>query len=64
MKTTKLFVCAPRVPGALPTPRSAASLADARAIAATYSHRRDLTRQDVRIETATGKLIEYAGPCR
>lgn len=71
MRTTntesgKLDVIAPRTPGAQPTVvGSADTIAEARAIAANFDHRRDLRRQDVVIRLRhSGKRIEFAGPCR
>jgi hypothetical protein len=58
-------ISAPRTPGAEPTMLSThARIDDARRAARELEHRRDLTRQDVRIEYADGRLVEYAGPSR
>ena len=58
-------VSAPLTPGARPVVAgAAATLADARRLARGFSHRRDLTYQDVRIERPSGSLVEYAGPPR
>lgn len=53
-------------PGAAMTIQSRhATLAEARTAARAYAHRGDLTRQDVRIDSADdGHLVEYAGPRR
>lgn len=43
------------------------TLVEAREFAERYSHRRDLTSQDVKIERYTGRgwaHVQYAGPCR
>lgn len=61
---TKYIVSAPKTPGATPSETPAATLAEARKIAKTYSGRRDLKGQDVRINKADGSLVEYAGPAR
>lgn len=65
MKTTKTYeVTAPKTAGSIATViGTATKIADARKIAAQFDGRRDLTRQDVRIERA-GELVEYAGPAR
>lgn len=60
----KYVVTAPKTPGATPSGQPAATLAEARKIAATYLDRRDLRGQDVRIERPDGRLVEYAGPAR
>jgi hypothetical protein len=58
-------VTVPVTPGATPSVVATVdTVQEARAVARTYAHRRDLRSQDVRIETIAGKLIEYAGPCR
>lgn len=52
-------------PGATPSiVASTKTLAEARKVARTYSDRRDLTNQDVRIQREDGQLVEYAGPNR
>ncbi len=61
---SKYNVSAPQTPGAAPSDHPAATLAEARKIAKTFVGRRDLTGQDVRIETGDGQLVEYAGPAR
>ena len=58
----KYLVTAPSTPGATPTSQSVHTLRDARRIARTFRDRRDLRGQDVRIERADGRLVEYAGP--
>lgn len=58
-------VSLPTVPGNAPSSHPARTLGQARKLAKILGgHRKDLTYQDVRIETANGSLIEYAGPCR
>jgi len=66
MKTATLTVWAPKTPGSDPTVIGVAdTIADARKIAATLEHRRDLNRQDVVIRLdRDGKIIERCGPCR
>ena len=63
---TRYTVTAPVTPGATPsTVGTARTLRDARVIAKrAAAGRRDLTGQDVRIDTADGMLVEYAGPAR
>lgn len=57
-------VTAPKTPGSVPAVIGTAKrIAEARKLAKPYQSRRDLTRQDVRIER-DGKLAEYAGPVR
>ena len=65
----RIQISAPRTPGAAATIAwggyGGETLAEARVAARElFGHRADLRRQDVRIERATGELIEYAGPCR
>ena len=57
---TRYTVTAPQTPGAMPTSRSAKTLAEARKMAREYRGRADLRAQDVRIERE-GRLVEY-GP--
>ena len=63
-KSARYAVSAPRTPGAAHTSTQAATLAEARKISKEFSSRRDLSRQDVRIERNDGSLVEYAGPAR
>lgn len=62
----QIHVAYPHVPGVPPSVRRAYdTLAEAREHAVLVRHgRKDLRRSDVRIETADGRLIEYAGPNR
>lgn len=60
----KYTVNAPKTPGAAATAIAAGTLVEARKIAKQFYGRRDLKRQDVRIERADGTLVEYAGPAR
>ena len=62
----RIQISAPRTPGAAAAPAWwGETLAEARVAARErFGQRRDLCYQDVRIELATGALIEYAGPCR
>ena len=62
----KYQVSAPKTPGASPTVLSTHStLREARKAARSLGARRDLTRQDVRIERTTDiHVVEYAGPSR
>lgn len=63
--TYPVQLTAPRVPGETPSVVwQGQSVEGARAAAAHYAGRADLRRQDVRVETASGKTIEYAGPAR
>jgi hypothetical protein len=64
MSKSKYFVAVPESPGSVATRLPASTLADARRIARRYRERRDLKGQDVRIERADGRLLEYAGPAR
>ena len=62
---TPYTVTAPRTPGATPSVIGTAdTLTEARQIAAQFRHRPDLRGQDVRIDDATGRKVEYAGPAR
>jgi hypothetical protein len=64
--TKKLTVWAPKVAG-LETSCVGEydTIADARAKAAEYGHRKDLRMQDVVIRLGVdGKIIERCGPCR
>ena len=65
-RITRIQISAPRTPGAAAAPAWwGETLAEARVAAREhFGQRRDLCYQDVRIELATGALIEYAGPCR
>jgi hypothetical protein len=60
----KYNVVASDVPGCPPVSYPVATMAEARELAKSYSHRRDLRYMDVRIESADGQLVEYAGPAR
>jgi len=62
----KVHVSAPTRPGGPAiTVAEFATVDEARAYAVDrFGHRRDLARQDVRIELPSGHCIEYAGPAR
>lgn len=63
----KYQISYPPTPGVRPTARHRClTLREARAVAHDRTaHRGDLAGQDVRIEYAdSGRLVEYAGPCR
>lgn len=65
--TVRLTVWAPATPGAdVSCVGTADTMAEARKIAAQYSHRRDLKMQDVYIRLGKdGKIVEgNMGPCR
>jgi hypothetical protein len=67
--TITYIVSVPVTPGAAPSNIPCVSIASARKIAASYSHRRDLTYQDVVIRLlprngGPARLVEYAGPSR
>ena len=63
MKTT-YTITAPKTPGAAPTTvATRPTIAEARDVAANYSHRRDLTHQDVAIYRGD-RRVEFAGPFR
>lgn len=59
-----LSVWAPRLPGGQPALIGQGTMADCLELAAQFAGRKDLRYPDVRIDTRSGQLASYAGPCR